>query len=256
MTTCAAAAERWFPVVPDPAAAVRLYCFPYAGGGPQAFQAWRGLLPAEVACVPVRLPGRETRLGEPPFTRLGPLVASLVAALEEGLEPPYALYGHSMGAIVAFELARALRRAGAEPPLGLIVSGRPAPLLRCADRRIHTLSDADLARELRALGGLPDAIAAHPELIAFFLPLLRADLEVNEDYVHDEEPPLDCPLTALAGAGDPRVRVEDVAAWRPHTTAAFRFERIAGGHFFPFEAPARTLSLVAAELARWGRGAR
>jgi medium-chain acyl-[acyl-carrier-protein] hydrolase len=251
VTACAPAPGPWFPVRPDPAAAVRLYCFPFAGGGVPAFQAWRELLPAAIDCVPVRLPGRETRLREPAATRVEPLVEALTEVAAEALEPPYALYGHSMGALVAFELARSLRRAGHEPPLGLIVSGRPAPHVPMPGRSIHSVSDDELIRELRALGGLPDVFAANPALLAFFLPLLRADLAVNEAYEHRPEPPLDIPLTALAGAADPRVRAGDVSAWGRHTTGDYRFQVLVGGHFFPFDDPAPTLRVIASRIDGW-----
>lgn len=251
MTTCASPPDLWFPVDPDPAASVRLYSFPHAGAGVHVYQSWRSLLPERVACVPVRLPGRETRLGEPPLTQLEPLVELLADALARVLEPPYALYGHSMGAIVAFELARSLRRLGVEPPLGLIVSGRPAPDVVPPRPGMHTLPDDELTSQLRSLGGLPDAVASSHDLLAFFLPLLRADLAVNEAYEHRVEAPLARPITALGGAADPRVSLEEVAAWRLHTAAAFRFEVMPGGHFFPFEAAGRVLPLVVRQLDEW-----
>jgi medium-chain acyl-[acyl-carrier-protein] hydrolase len=243
--------EAWIPLPAPASADLSLLCFPHAGAGVAAYHEWRALLPTRFAAVPIRLPGRETRLGEPAFDRVEPLVQLLCEALRPGLDAPYALCGHSMGALVAFELARAIRRAGLPGPAGLVVSGRPAPQLPAAGPSIHNLSDDEFTTALTELGGLPDAVVENRELLMLFLPLLRADLALNEAYDYRLEAPLDVPITALAGADDPRVRPHDVAAWSEQTGAAFRFEVVPGRHFFAFDRAPQVVALVAEELTRW-----
>jgi surfactin synthase thioesterase subunit len=251
MRLVATAPDAWLPLPPDPAAEVRLYCFPYAGGGVQAFHDWRVTTPQWISCLPVRLPGREARLGEPAMTRVEPLLDAMAEVLAASVAPPYAIYGHSMGAAIAFELALRLRELAVTAPLGVIVSGRPAPHIRLLGPCVADASDRELTAELRSLGGLPDLVAANDELLRFFLPLLRADLELNEAYHRPPDVRLDVPLTAIAGAHDPRVRVAEVAAWERHTTADFAFHACPGGHFFPFDRPPGAIRIVSAELERW-----
>jgi surfactin synthase thioesterase subunit len=251
-TTSAAALDPWLPRSRAPAAGFRLLCLPHAGAGASVYNAWRAHLPQErVAVVPLQPPGREMRFREPPFTAVEPLVEELSEALAPWLEPPYALYGHSLGALVAFELARSLRRAGARAPVGLLVSARPAPQLPRLRPAAHLLPDARLVEELEALGGIPQEVALDEALLDFLLPLLRADLEVNEDYVYRREPPLDIPITAFAGRADPRVPAGELEPWREQTRAGFRLHVLPGGHFFPFEEPRPMARLIERELALW-----
>src|SRR5438552_2333015 len=146
---------------PDPRARLRLFCFPYAGGGASQFRTWAEGLPPEVELCPVQLPGREGRLRETPFTRIAPLVAALVTALRGYLDTPYAFFGHSLGALVGFELARALRRTGGPGPRGLLVSAYRAPDLPDPDPPLHLLSSPAFWDELRRLNGTPPEVLAN-----------------------------------------------------------------------------------------------
>jgi medium-chain acyl-[acyl-carrier-protein] hydrolase len=248
-----AAADAWFPPPRAAPADVRLLCLPHAGAGASVYRAWRDHLPPErVAVVPLQPPGREMRFREPPLTDVQPLVAQLVEALLPVLEPPYAIYGHSLGALVAFELARALRRARAPQPLGLLVSARPAPQLPRLRPAAHLLPDADLVAELERLGGIPAEIAVDETLLDFLMPLLRADLEVNEDYAYRHEPPLACPIAAFAGRDDPRVPAAEMEPWRAQTDAGFELHVLPGGHFVPFERADLLAPLIVAQLDAWG----
>ena len=238
-----------------PRARVRLFCFPYAGGGASLFRTWSADFPPEIEVCPVQLPGREGRISEPLFERLSPLVAAVDAGLRLLMDKPFAFFGHSMGALIAFELARTLRRRGAPAPVHLFASGCLPPHI--PDRRpFHHLSDADLIKGLIELGGMSEDMLQHKELLEFMVPILRADSAVTETNVYTEEAPLRCPITALGGIDDDLVTLEDMAAWRQHTSGAFVEERLPGSHFFLQSARAEVIGVVARRLLATLPGAR
>ncbi|KYF72840.1 gramicidin dehydrogenase [Sorangium cellulosum] len=232
---------------PNPASRLRLFCFPYAGGGASVYSAWWRELPAHTELCAIKLPGREARLGEPPFERLTPLVQALATALDGWLAKPFAFYGHSLGALVSFELARELRRRGAPLPRHLFVSARRAPHLPIA-APLHGLSDDDFLAWLRRMGGTPEEVLRDPDLLALFLPVLRADVAVNEAEPFVPGPPLDCPMSAFGGADDERASPAEMEAWREHTRGPFRTEVFPGGHFFLRTARAPLLRSISAVL--------
>ncbi|PZG44113.1 hypothetical protein C1I98_17665 [Spongiactinospora gelatinilytica] len=180
------------------AATVRIFCLPYAGGTASAFGRWPAALLGHVEVCPIELPGRQTRWHDNPFTHAGPLVDALAAALAGEFDIPYALFGHSMGSLLAFELARELRRRGVGEPRVLFVSGGPAPQLPRAHPSIHDQPDTAVVAKLRTLGGLPDEIYESPELLELLMPTIRADFSVGETYEYRVEPPLTCPIVAFA----------------------------------------------------------
>ncbi|MGX7825167.1 thioesterase domain-containing protein [Actinokineospora sp. 24-640] len=220
---------EWFlNRVPRPGAAAQLFCLPYAGAGPSAFAAWPDALDAEVHAL--ALPGRERRIGEDPrFT-----VAEIAAALAARVDRPYALYGHSMGARLGFEVVRELRRTGAPLPARLVVGGCRAPHLRDTTvfDGLSRVDDDELVRRLTEGGGLPREVADSAELVELLLPALRADFAWIDDYVHTDEPPLPVPVTACHGVGDRAVSAAHTAAWAVHTDAGFALREFPGGHFF------------------------
>ncbi|MGN9779209.1 thioesterase II family protein [Micromonospora sp. H33] len=227
---------------------IRLLCLPYAGGGSSAYAGWQDVLGPGVDVCPVELPGRQTRWRDSAYTRVRPLVEALASALAGELAVPYALFGHSMGALVAFELARELRRRGAGLPRALFVAGGLAPQLRREAPDIHDQPDRLVVERLRRLGGLDEEIVAEPELLELLLPTIRADFSICETYEYRPEPPLPCPVVAFAGDEDDEVPPERVAPWREHTSAAFSLHVLPGGHFFPRTARAALLDTVAATL--------
>lgn len=217
----------------DPDPAVRLLCFPHAGGGASSFNGWRRELPDRIELVKVQLPGREDRREEPAHTRMADLVADLVPHVEALLDRPVVLYGHSVGSLLAFELIRELRRRGYPPPLALIISSRRAPhrALR-PEHLLHTLPDEALARRVEDLGGVLPRMMRDEKWRGHFLPRIRADLRLSDTYVHGEGPRLDCPLHTFLGEHDTLVARDDWEAWSEHAPGEFTRRVLPGGHFF------------------------
>lgn len=232
---------------PAPAARMRLFCAPHAGGGAGAYRAWAGRLAPDIEVVAVRPPGRESRLREAPYTELEPLVADLVEELRPRLDKPHAWFGHSLGALVAFESCRALRDRALAEPVRLFVSGRPAPHLPLRLPPVHDAPEPVLRRRLRELDGTPDALLAGRGL-GRLLTTLRADLRISELYRFRPGPPLDCPITVLGGTLDPYTAPGDLAAWAGHTSAGCDVAMVRGGHFFLHEQPDTVHDLIRHEL--------
>ncbi|MGA3096658.1 MAG: alpha/beta fold hydrolase, partial [Bryobacteraceae bacterium] len=248
-----APAAAWFPEVgqaswpasQESAEPARLFCFPYAGGGAAAFAGWRL---AGVAVRPIRLPGRESRAAEAPYERMGALVEALAAAIEGYLERPFAFFGHSMGAAVAFELARLLRKRGLPQPRLLVASGARAPQFRRHYAPPPDPSEEQFLAELRRLGGIPAEAMEDPAVLRAILPALTADAALYRRYVYTEDAPLSLPIRAYGGSGDPHILPEHLQAWREQTTAGFEVRMFAGGHFFPHESRAEALAALEADL--------
>jgi medium-chain acyl-[acyl-carrier-protein] hydrolase len=227
-------ASRWVQYwQPRPKARIRLFCFPYAGGGASIFRTWHESLPQEIEICPVQLPGREGRLLEPPFSDLPSLIARLAEALYPLLDRPYAFFGHSMGAILSFELTRYLRREGdSRHPRHLFVSARRAPQVPDLDPPTAHLPEPEFIEELQRLKGTPEAVLQNEELLRLLLPLLRADFTLCENYAYEEDKALACPITAFGGLYDVDVTRQMVAAWREQTSSAFKSRFFNGDHFF------------------------
>jgi medium-chain acyl-[acyl-carrier-protein] hydrolase len=234
---------------------MRLFCFPYAGGGASAYRGWAASLPADLEVCPVQLPGRESRLREPAFDRPEPLVATLADALGAHLDLPFAFFGHSMGAMLSFELARELRRRGSALPLHLFVSGRRAPQVPSREEDIHALPEPEFLAKLRELNGTPEEVLQHAELMRLLTPVLRADFAVNETYVFRPEAPLDLGISAFGGLGDQEVTREDIVGWSEHARGPFRLRMLPGDHFFLHSARDLITESLARDLAEITRRA-
>lgn len=237
---------------PASAPAVSLFCLPFAGGSAAVFRRWPALLAPAVGVLPVQLPGRGTRLGESPRTRLIDLARELAEAIAPRLGDRYALFGYSLGALVAFELARELRRRGAPPPSHVFACARRAPSLRQDEAPVHSLPEVAFVEQVRRrYDAIPAEVAGEPELMRLLLPALRADFEMLETYEYTSEEPLDCPITAMGGIDDARASGDELEAWGRETRSHFTVRRFAGGHFFFFFRPSEELvvGLVRAQLA-------
>ncbi len=227
---------------------MRLFCFPYAGGGVHAFRAWADNLPKTVEVCPVQLPGRGARMMEAPFTQMLPLVQAAAEALLPHLDKPFAFFGHSMGALVSFEVARWLRRQSGPEPIHLFVSGCFAPDIP-DPYPLHNLPDPELLEGLRRLNGMPQEALENAELMRLLLPTLRADCTVTETYTYTDEPPLNCPISAFGGLQDHLVGRTHLEAWRQQTTAFFSLRMFPGDHFFLHSAQPLLLRILSRELS-------
>jgi medium-chain acyl-[acyl-carrier-protein] hydrolase len=212
---------------------VRLFCLPHAGSGAAGFYRWKRLLSAEIAVCPVMLPGREARLGTPALRSAAEIVSALQQEVREELARPYAIFGHSMSALLAFEWARAIERAGLPGPQCLFVSGRDAPQIPFGHRNLHLMEDEAMVRALaQRYGGDVKVLLEDAALREVFMPIVRADLTVVETYQFVPGPALECKLRAFAGRSDASVSELGLEAWGEMTTGPFAARRIAGDHFF------------------------
>ncbi|WP_462186003.1 MULTISPECIES: thioesterase II family protein [unclassified Frankia] len=212
-------------------APLRLFCVAHAGGGGGFFLPWRDRLRPAIEVCPVLLPGRESRIAEPPYRRMEDLIGPLCEGLRPHLDRPYALFGHSMGAAVAYEAARRFTGEG-RAPVRLLVSGRRAPHLAARRRPLADVPDDDFIAAVVSLGGTPDVLLEQPQLIKLLLPTMRADFAVNESYRPGDGPRLTCLVSAFTGDRDPEVEPVEAERWRVTTDGAFRLHVYPGDHFY------------------------
>jgi medium-chain acyl-[acyl-carrier-protein] hydrolase len=230
-------------------ASVRLFCFPYAGGGASIFRFLKEQSLPDIEICPVQLPGREGRFKEEPFDSLEKLLPPLYQALLPYLEGPYAFFGHSMGALISFELTRLIYQKGlAHGPVRLFVSGHRAPHLPDPKPPLHALPDPQLIEALYDLNGTPKDVLNHSELLNLMLPLLRMDFALCETYTYKPGGVLPCPISAFGGLQDDSVPREAILAWREHTGGSFRAHFFAGDHFFLHQKQPEVLAVLCASL--------
>lgn len=235
--------------VPRPGASWRLFCFPYAGGSASLYNAWSPYLPPTVDVCAIQLPGRENRLFEPPLADLPALVETLAQVLSPYLTMPCAFFGHSMGALIGFELARYLWAREHFVPARLFVSAHRAPQLPGRRPALHTLPDADLLLELQRFQGASMAVFEEEELMELMLPAVRADFTLCETYGYTEGPPLVCPISVFGGRSDRDISYTDLAGWREQTSKGFTLRVLPGDHFFLHGQRAAVLQSICADLA-------
>jgi medium-chain acyl-[acyl-carrier-protein] hydrolase len=238
--------DRWFPARREGAAVrCRLFCFPHAGGNALFFRPWQRLMPSDIDVCPVELPGRGARIPEQPFRRMDQLVESLCDIFDPLLTVPFAFFGHSMGAYIAFELARRLRSANGPAALHLFVSGAGAPNRPGRRPAMHAMPDHHLVAALGEFGGTPPAVMARQELVAALLPTMRADLELVETYRAPRASRVPCPITAFGGAEDTIGR-RSLEMWSGFTEESFGLRIFPGGHFYLSKAS----TILADEIVR------
>ncbi|PIA70687.1 thioesterase II family protein [Pseudomonas sediminis] len=243
-----ASLSPWIHTRPLPAARLRLLCFPFAGGSAGSFMPWFTQLAPHVQLCAIQLPGRGARFGEPPVHDFATLIERLGEVIAGYDDLPYAFFGHSLGALVAFELAHHCVRRGLPPPRHLFVSASGAPRHRVGAPRYDLLSDGELLIKLRDYAGTPPEVLANQELMALLLPAIRADFALLRHYRYQPRPRLDVPMSVLAGQDDAHVGQETLHDWQTETRAGCALHRFEGGHFFAFEQPEQVLELVKRKL--------
>ncbi len=212
--------------------AVRLFTFPFAGGGPSIFKDWSEHLSDKIEVLPVHYPGRESRFSEKPTESMEELVAEICESIYPYMDVPFAFLGYSMGGTVAFATASVLQKKGVFSPFKIIVAASGAPGFQKKDQVLHTMSDSDFKKSLAKIGGIPDEILSHPPLLDLFLPVFRADFKILESYIPDKKDRLTTPLVAFMGQKDELYTRNDIENWEKLTVNNFSIEEFSGGHFF------------------------
>jgi medium-chain acyl-[acyl-carrier-protein] hydrolase len=243
--------DRWFENSPPrPSDTLRLFCLPYAGGSVYTYTNWRRSLAGVAETYPLQLPGRGTRMLEPAFTSLPALLKSLESALLPHLDRPFAIFGHSMGAMIAFELARVLEKSYSLRSQHLFFSGRLPPQLAQNSGPAYDLPTPQFISELRLLEGTPDEILNNQELMALVLPVLRADLQLVQTYQHVPGEPLNSPITVLGGRQDSTTPASKLGTWAAMTRSSCSVRIFPGNHFFLNQFRSAVINVVSSTLSR------
>lgn len=222
----------WFQIFPSRNPRSRLVCFPRAGGTAADYAAWGKALVDEVQVCALQLPGRRRRFAEPALRTVPQIVNKVAGALRDLTDLPLVLFGDCMGAILAYEIARQLRRANALLPASLVVCSYPGPDINRTSPNVHDAPIETFRQRLVEVGGVPAEVVDDDELFSLLLPTLRADFEVFETYKYTPEPPLDLNIYAIIGETDPHVPCSMLEGWRAHTCRNFAMRTFVGGHFF------------------------
>lgn len=223
----------WLEVFnPNREAKIRLFCFPYGGGGATFFYPWAFKLSSLAELVAIQLPGHETRFDEPLLYDKEEIINELLKAFINYNDKPYIFFGHSLGALISFELIKALRKAEYFSPSHLIVSGRRAPHISSRMLPIHHLPDKEFLEKILRYDGLTQEMLGNEDLMKLILPVLRADFKVSETYKYVPDLPFDFDITAMGGTGDLTTFEEDIKEWESHTSRRFKYFSYSGNHFF------------------------
>jgi medium-chain acyl-[acyl-carrier-protein] hydrolase len=240
---------RWIAYYkPRRQARLRLICLPYAGGGASIYRTWQEGLPENIEVLSIQLPGRENRLAETPFDRMDPLLDALCENLLPWLDRPFAFFGHSLGALVAYEAMLRLRQEASKEAVLFLASAHRAPQVSPSPDPIYQLDDDEFKAELVKLEGTPKEVLEHPELMELVMPLLRGDFTLNDTYKQTSAPRLNCPITALGGLTDHEVGREHLEPWGDLSHGRFKLRMLPGGHFFLQEQKDQLLAVLKEEL--------
>ena len=242
---------------PNPTASLRVFCFPYAGLGASIYRNWASEFPGHVELCLLQPPGREGRWSEKAFMDAGALAAAAADAIGSELSVPFVFYGHSLGALISFEVVRLLRYRKLAAPLHLFVSAHRAPQLPNPHPPLRQLPDLEFIEQVsRQYDGIPQAVLENPDLVELMLPCLRADITAFETYACQPAEPLGCPISAFGGRQDRRVSETELAAWREQTHDVFRVQMFDGNHFFLQERRDELISTIRRELDALGAAVR
>ncbi len=247
--------NSWFESFsPNPTAKVRLFCFSYAGGNPTTFRDWHRFLPSYLEVLAVQLPGHGTRIQETPICELKSLVEDLKKIISDNSEKPFVFFGHSLGALLAFELARQLNCSSLRQPSLLILSACSAPewmserSKKNKFNQSHLLSDKLLVQKLKDLGGTPKEVLENFELMRLFLPAIRSELYMSENYIYEEGVPLSCPIIVCGGDNDDEVKLASLNDWSLQTSSSFKKEIFPGNHFYLYDSKFELLKKISNEI--------
>ncbi len=240
--------NRWFESLSTARGQLRLFCFPYAGGNAHVFRDWQRPFAPEIDVCLVHLPGRARRAGERPYTVMQPLVQELADVIRNKVDGRFAFFGHSMGALISFELARELRRRDQHGPAHLFLSAYEAPTVVRALPHTFNLPEQELLAAIKNLNGTPKEFFEYPEIQSLLLPLLRADFELTDTYSYAAESPLACGITVYGGEQDERATVKNLDPWRLQTSAECEIRVFPGGHFFIESQKAEFLRILRQDL--------
>ncbi|CBL45117.1 Thioesterase type II [gamma proteobacterium HdN1] len=243
--------DKWFQVPkPNGTANARLFCFSYAGGNASAYREWYKYLPEGVELCNIQLPGRGSRFKEASYTSLNTLLDGLETAIVPYLDKNFSFFGHSMGAQVAFELARRLQSKGQSTPDYLFVSARKAPQIPLKRRPLHQLSEKEFRSEIERLNGTPKEALENPELMDLISPILRADCKAVETWDYHPSEPLNIPIVALGGVLDQHVSIDELEKWADVTKGPFEIQLFSGDHFYIHQATDALMNMVSRKLSR------
>ncbi len=241
--------ENWLP---RPEAQVRLFCFPHVGGSAVIYRTWPSKLSEKVELLAIELPGRGRRFGENPFSSLKELISVFHQAVSSYLDKPFFAFGHSMGALIAYEWALLLQKEKKPLPLSLILSAFGAPhVAPPREKQLHLLSDTEFLEELRRLKGTPSEVLKHQELMELFLPMIRADLKMLETYHCQTASVLPIPFKIFGGIEDSEVDLSRLKAWRELTSASFELSLFGGDHFFIQSARDQVIQNISYEIEKY-----
>lgn len=241
--------SKWFPSsINFNEAKFLLFCLPFCGGGSSIYHSWKKELAPDVTVCPILLPGREARINEPIHQSLEGLVEELSSQIDPVLTVPYAIFGHSFGALVGFELIRHLQKRGKTPKLFFASAHRPPqkPLYRAP---LHPLSASDFEEKIKEYGGTPQAILSDPEVKKMYFKILRADFTLWENHQVEGMEPLNCPIVVFAGKQDQTVSTEDLHLWQAQSKDPIHIHLLNGGHFFLKESQAELIHLITTEIS-------
>lgn len=233
---------------PNPQANMRLFCLPHAGGTSTAFREWADWLPGVIELCIVEIPGHGYRLNEALIHRLPPLVQQVAQDIQPYLDKPFAIFGHSMGNLLGFELSHYLQNYYQKTPIHLFLSGRGAPHLPSREEPIHQLPEDQFIHKITEYNGTPKEVIQHKELMDLMLPILRTDFEVCETYQFSPKPPFNFPLTIFGGLSDQGASKPDLQEWNRYTNSSFSLRMFPGDHFFIFSAQKQLLQAIVRDI--------
>ncbi|MEH0020155.1 MAG: alpha/beta fold hydrolase [Desulfobacter sp.] len=239
----------WLITEQVPNIRARLFCFPYAGGGASVYRLWQQYLPHDIQICALQPPGRESRISEAPYNDVQKLVSAIVPEITAFLDHPFAFFGHSTGALVAFELTRALRRARLPLPGTLMVSGSRPPHIP-EPHPIHHLPEPEFLDGLRRFAGTPEELLQNKEIMALYAPILRADLALEETYVHEDETLLNIPVAAVGGDRDSETPPHILEEWKSHTSGDFTMKLFTGDHFYLRDGFPELIAYISGRIAQ------